>query len=347
MTEWAFILAPLLVLPIVLLFHFVGCGFSGVATGEAPIELPERAPVNPPAPPTPPPTEIHLDNNPPDYRKYILGEQPNPGLVTANPEVVPNGADVIAYWRMVDLATSQKAKDEKGVHNGDYKAGYILPAVAGSMGKNPAQFVTGQASLIDSDPAAMCRKFDGGHVLVPFKAQPAPPLYTDQFTIEAWIAAEAFDLDFEYVLFDAGGTYALPPSPQVARGFRVFVNLKKGWQVQLGPGNTDLFAVAPMVPIGPRTHVALTVGDAVPGGVQKKVTLYLDGKPFGPVNVPSYNRPDGAPLFIGIENQEPNPGNAVRLRHPVLCRIQEVVLHKKALSLKEIQNHVDINRKKI
>jgi hypothetical protein len=33
MTAWAFILAPLLVLPIVLLFRFVGCGFSGVATG--------------------------------------------------------------------------------------------------------------------------------------------------------------------------------------------------------------------------------------------------------------------------------------------------------------------------
>ena len=58
----------------------------------------------------------------------------------------------------------------------------------------------------------------------------------------------------------------------------------------------------------------------------------------------TYNRPDGAPLFIGVENEEPNPAQNARLRRPINCEIQEVVLHRKALSLAEIENHVDINR---
>ena len=59
----------------------------------------------------------------------------------------------------------------------------------------------------------------------------------------------------------------------------------------------------------------------------------------------TYNRPDGAPLFIGVENEEPNPAQTPpRLRRPINCEIQEVVLHRKALSPAEIENHVDINR---
>src|SRR5687767_2650457 len=119
MTEWAWVLTPLLVLPIVLLFRFVGCALI------AGLEEPEQAAPGPtPAPPTPtPPT----DTKPPNYRKYILGEQPNPGLVNAFPAVVPNGADVIAYWRLIDAPTNAKADDEKNFQDGDYKIGHVLP----------------------------------------------------------------------------------------------------------------------------------------------------------------------------------------------------------------------------
>lgn len=344
---WLVVLTPLLVLPLVLLFRFVGCGLDLTGQAEPDIPLPPRKdpPLTPP--PVLEPTPI---TTPPNYRAYILGEFPNPGLVK-NSAVVPNGADVIGYWRLVDAAGAVKALDEKHFQDGTYQSGQVLPdiaptaATAGSKGRNPAHFVAGQPSLIDSDPTAACRLFEGGHVRVDFK----PGLYTDQFTIEAWIRAGAFDADFEYVLFDAGGNYALAGGGGAAnRGFRVFVNRQKGWQVQLAPGNAPLFGSGPLVPLVARTHVAVTVDDIilVGGGVEKAVSLYVDGKliPSSPVTVLAYNRPDGAPLFIGVENAEQNPAQPVRLRRPVLCRIQEVVLHRKALQLAEIENHVDINR---
>lgn len=347
MTDWAFVLTPLLVLPIVLLFRFVGCGLD--VRGELEPTPPSAAPP-PSGPSLPPPSNTTptppVDPPPkyPKYKQYILGVQPNPGQVK-NSSVVPNGGDVIAYWRLIDAA-STVADDEKDFRDGDYLQGYALPPVnptagaAGSKARNPAQFILGQNSLIVTEGSVMCRVFDGGHVLVPF----VPGLYTDQFTIEAWIKADAFDVDYEYSLFDARGRYALPGTTVANRGFRVFVNRQKGWQVQLAPANANLFPVAPLVPLTTQTHVALTV-DGAAGG-PKTVNLYVDGKliPPSPVTVTAYNRPDGAPLFIGVENTEENPAQAPQLRHPVLCRIQEVVLHRKALAVAEIENHVFINQ---
>ena len=64
------------------------------------------------------------------------------------------------------------------------------------------------------------------------------------------------------------------------------------------------------------------------------------------MEIPSYAPPYEAPLFIGVENTRPVPSpTLLTLRHPALFRIQEVVLHRKALSQEELFNHVDINRK--
>lgn len=352
MSDWTLALTPLAVLPIVVLFRFVGCAaIAGLEPPEkAPeedIPLPERPPSPPPSEPTPPLPPPPVDTTPPNYRKYILGESPNPGLVK-NPGVVPNGADVIAYWRLVDAATNLKAKDEKNFQDGDYQEGHALPAInptpaaAGSEGRNPAHFVLGQDSLIDSEPSSVkCRYFDGGYVLVPYK----PGLYSDQFTIEAWVKTDVLALNFDHTLFDAGGVYAFPPgSGAVERGFRVYANRDRSWQVRLGPGTNDLFAQPPLVPLGARTHVALTVATDGPTGTAKKVTLYVDGKVAGSASISSYAPPDGAPLQIGVENTTNVPTGSPSLRNPVLCRVQEVVLHRKALSKEEIENHVDINR---
>src|ERR1700730_6402710 len=94
MTEWAFIMTRILVLPIVLLFRFVGCGTM---------------------------LTIQPDPNtgPPRYRDYILAEPNNPGVVK-NAGVVPNKADVIAYWRLVDASTNTVASDEKYFQDGTY-----------------------------------------------------------------------------------------------------------------------------------------------------------------------------------------------------------------------------------
>ena len=212
------------------------------------------------------------------------------------------------------------------------------PTAAGSEGRNPGHFLLGEDSLIDSDPTVDCRYFNGGYVIVPYK----PGLYSDQFTIEAWVSTGALALDFDHTLFDAGGVYGFPTgSGAVERGFRLYANRNGRWQVRMGPGLNELFAAPPIVPLGARTHVALTVANDGPG---KKVTLYVDGKATNTATLTSYAPPDGAPLYIGVENTANAPTASENLRNPVLCRIQEVVLHRVALSKELIENHVDINR---
>jgi hypothetical protein len=328
MTLWAFVLAPLALLPVILLFRFVGCGLDVRGTAED-IPLPERKPPVPPdTGPEVPPPPVHIP--PPNYQAYVLG--------------LPS---VIAYWRLTDAPASTTAEDLRKFQDGEYKDGYALAAIAptqaqpGSKPRNPAYFVTGQDSLIDSDLSAKCRLFEGGHVFVPFK----PGLYSDEFTIEAWIKSDGFETDFQYTLFDAGGNYAVPPSQTAQRGFRLFINREKSWQVRLGQTGPDLFASPPIVPPGGRSHVALTVEVDGADPLKKKVSLYLDGKLVGPVTADAYLRPDNAALFIGVENDQPNPATAPRLKYPLLSRVQEVVLHGKALSESEIKMHVEINRK--
>ena len=119
---------------------------------------------------------------------------------------------------------SAVADDEKDFQNGDYKSGHTLPAVnptptvAGSEGRAPAKFVTGQSSLIDSEPGVKGRFFDGGYVLVPYK----PGLFSEQFTLEAWVRVDLLAANFEHTLFDAGGNYGSPVgTPDAPRGFRI------------------------------------------------------------------------------------------------------------------------------
>lgn len=351
MTELAFLLTPLLVLLIVLLFRFVGCGLDVVGTAKPPAEQPAAEP--PPAslpPPSQAPSPPASDGKPPNYRKYILGEPDNPGTVK-NPMVVPHGADVIAYWRLVDAPTATMAADEKKFQAGVYvklsPLAAISPttapanAVRGGSESAPGDFKTSEPGLIVSDPGALCRFFQGGHVRVPFKAG----LYTDEFTIEAWILPHPqIKKNYEYMLFDAGGRYAYQGSPVADRGFRVFEDRNGSWQVRLLSTTAGVVAMPPLVPRPGRTHFALVMENDGAGGIKKKVTLYLDGKPSGAAGLNSYSRPDGADLFIGIENVTQTPTATRSLRSPMMSHIQEVVLHKKALSKEEIENHVDINR---
>jgi hypothetical protein len=355
MTEWVLILTPILVLPIVLLFRFVGCAqIMGV---EEPIlATPAAAPpsvVTPPqkAPdPTPP---VGPPATPPRYRDYIMGEPNNPGTVKHN-GVTPDKAKVIAYWRLVDAPGMTAAKDEKGFQDGQYKEGQALDPVApmpmppptAKGGSQPAtgDILTGQNGLIKSQPTALGRYFNGGYVRVPFKTD----LYTEEFTIEAWVLPHGLTLDYEYTLFQAGGTYPIPPAAPLDHGFQIFENRFGRWQVRLAPGTTDFFQSPPLVPRPGPTHLAVTVANEIaPDGSKtgsKKVVLYVDGKITQIAIANSYSKPDGADLFIGVENTAPSPANPVQLRTPVLSQIQEVVIHNTALSQEEIENHIDINR---
>ena len=315
MIEWTYVLTPLLVLPIVLLFRFVGC----TSFSSAPVETS------------------------PKYKEYILGLPNNPGTVK-NPAVVPNGKDVIGYWRLVDAVGNTSAQDEANGRHGLYVVGDTCqqrtPTATepGSEFRAPAKFIEGQDSLIFTDPAVKCRYFDGGFVRIPHK----PAFYTEQFTLEAWVFVDRLATGYEHVLFDAGGNYG---TPAAERGFQVVADRDAHWQVRMAPGPAFVFATPPLIPLNAPTHLALTVENDGPPGAKKKVTLYVDGKVAANATINAYNLPDTAPLFIGVENHAPAPTAGLDLRSPLLCRVQEVVLHNKALSKEEIENHVDINPK--
>ncbi len=253
-----------------------------------------------------------------------------------NSSVVPKGADVIGYWRLLDPAPSPVARDEKGFQDGKYRTSADPDAV-------PGDFVTGQSSLIASDPSGMGRFFNGGYVLIPAKSN----LFTEDFTIEAWVLP-GFAAGSEHTLFQAGGHYRAPLEMSADfHGFHIYATAAGSWQVSLSPGG-DLFPSPPLIPPGnTRTHLAVTVQSVSPG-VSKKVTLFIDGKKTVENSVGFYSPPDGAPLLIGVTGEEQEPHNLETLPQPnvakpIRSRIQEVVLHRKALSQLEIENHVFIN----
>ncbi len=350
MTEWLILLTPVLVLPIVLLFRFVGCAEIAGLGDPAPSEPPSKTVpgpglvAGPPAetPPVQPPT------TPPNYRKYILGDPVNPGLVK-HPAVKPDKANVVGYWRLVDLPSDTVAKDENGFRNGQYVQGTALdnvdpqptPPLSAKGGSQAAtgDILTSQPGLIKTDPAALGRYFNGGYVRVPYLAG----LFTEDFTIEAWVFPHAFTPNYEHTLFQAGGKYAIPPAGSQDHGFRVFENRFGQWQIRMAPAATDLFQSPPAVPRGAATHLAISVAsEPAPVGA-KKVTLYVDGKVTQVAIANAYSLPLNADLYIGVENAAA-PAAAVQARTPILGRVQEVVIHRKALAQDEIENHVDINR---
>lgn len=87
MTELVLLLTPLLVLPVVLLFRFVGC--AEIAGLEDPAPVPAPAPVPQPVIP--------------NYRDIVMQDK----------------ADIIGYWRLTD--PYNEAFDETGKHNGSYR----------------------------------------------------------------------------------------------------------------------------------------------------------------------------------------------------------------------------------
>jgi hypothetical protein len=331
MNEWAFLLTPLVVLPIVLLFRFVGCGFDGKATGESP-SLPKR--VVP-------------------YRDYIMGiVHPNTEPVK-HPDVVPRRENVIAYWRLLDTDQSPTAKDENGFQDAFYKTHAPLPAEdPAPAGPTPigseaasGKIVTGQPGVLVSEPTSS-RFLDGGYVIAPFKTG----LYTDEFTIEAWIFWKSRftpeRIGYERTLFRAGGHYTLPgrvtPSLNL---FEVVISEKNAWQVRVA--GTEVFVNPPsLVPLDAPTHVAVTVAKSV--GTKRTLRLFVDAKERANAVLDILTLPLTAPLFIGVSPKSSDPGfdidNPPALHRPLLCRVQEVVLHNKALSTDELENHVDINK---
>jgi hypothetical protein len=351
MTIWQVALVPAVTLPFVLLFRFTGCAqIAGLDSSDPDPQQPDPAPAPAPTPtpsPTPTPTPSPTPGNaPPDYRKYILGETPNPGTVK-NGGVKINPLAVIGYWRLIDPVGSGQAADEKGPRRGTYVTvleGLDSVGPTGTQGGSeaaPGAILTGQPGLIASAPAALCRYYNGGYVEIPF----ATGLYTDEFTLEAWVNIAALRADFEHFLFDAGGRYAVGLDGVTDRGFRLFADRNGSWQVRLNSNQAPLFANPPKVPLGGRSHVALVVQNNLgTGGTTKDFILYIDAKEAARATNVLYFPPDSAPLFIAIENTAAQPTQTAVPRRPLLGQVREVVLHSVVLSVLELENHVDINR---
>lgn len=314
-----FVLVPLAVLPILLLFRFCGCAQIAGLDDYEPGQLATPA-----------------DEKPPDYRRYILGEKNNPGVVHAHPRIVPNGADVIGYWRLVDPGIDPgRAADEKGLRHGDFRLSTATETL-------PGDFAPGLA-LIASAPDQHCRLLNGGYVRVEPNESLRGDFYTDEFTIEAWISRSRFAAGSTHTLFHAGGHFTKRfESTAAYHGFRVFASGDR-WQIQIigMPGPAVPAASAPIIPAG-RSHLAVTVETAALG--KKRFTIFVNGKSTASVEAGPYSPPAGAPLLIGVGIGTADPADTVHLTSPVYSHVQEVVLHRKALSPPEIENHVDINR---
>lgn len=304
MPDWPFVLTPLLVLPIVLLFRFIGCG-----------------------------VDLSLEPDPPfDAAGY--------GRLILAPGEAADG--VIAYWRLLD-PPGLLAADEKKFDAGTYGVNEPLPDEPASGGNGGSASASGgfefnQKGLIGATPAG--RLFAGGYVMVDAK----DGLYTEEFTLEAWIRAVwPGQNNRNHTLFSAGGFYRRPGEPSESyHGFQVFANGENRWQVRLFPGG-EVLPAPPIVPQNRPSHVALTVESTGVRDVKKRVRFYVNGNLDGDVEVNFYSRPLGAPLFIGITNREADPSKPKKFREPMLSPIQEVVLHKRALPAAEIQRHYQFN----
>jgi hypothetical protein len=352
MNEWTFLLVPVFVLPIIALFRFIGCGITAVGRGE--LEPSTTQPGEPFRPGTPSGSStVTPPFAPPEsYRAHILR--------VGNP-------DVLGYWRLVDLlgpsapppstASPSDAIDEtftrpaEYIHH-DYSLELAAPSgtTPGSTKRIPPYFTYLQESLIYAErSSAACRRFEGGHVAVA-----GAGLYTGEFTIEAWIATTLLEPGYQYTLFHA---YPLPRAGALAdRGFRISVRgstdpnlIGKGhWRVALGD-SPEVFPNAALVPSNGPTHIALTLkSDPQPNAPKKKrARLYIDGKlvdPPGEMPVNSYTPPDpSTTLLIGLGRER--IGTNEVFRYPIICRIQEVVLHQRVLLQHEIKDRVELNAK--
>jgi hypothetical protein len=133
-------------------------------------------------------------------------------------------------------------------------------------------------------------------------------------------------------------------------GFRIYGDGYNLWQTffyqQANPGQTTVslnqsaLGTEDDVP----THFAVILRPDSSAVIH--VELWVGGKLIGSAVVGGvFDRPEGAPLYIGILNTStadpPNPMNTVQSQ-PILSSIQEVVLYSKALSAAEIANHVAV-----
>ncbi len=351
MIDWAYVAVPFLVLPIVLLFRFVGCGnFTGSDAA-------------------PGPATGANSTAPPDYDKYLMNVTPNPGPLKDASQVSKD--DIIGYWRLVDDPSSPVAVDAKGFQNGTYVQGTeIAPQMpdANKLGGSeaaPGILVTGQPSLIDAttnDKKVMCRLFQGGYVIVPYKDGLYDGFAAGNFTIECWINVKWSQATkgYQHTLFFTGGHYQSPTEFAAQHNrLRVYADESNLWKVDVYPNPTPphpdplpvVLSTDVLVTFGATTHLVVTLKKNAQALIE--VSLWINGQNTqsdmnrSPATIVDCASPLGAPLLIGVTNTSPvdpqlTPTTVVPTQ-PILSEIQEVVLYRRALSGPEILTHYRLN----
>ena len=342
MSEWYFLLAPLAVLPVLLLFRFVGCSsFSSAPADDVHYE--EK-----PAPPPPPPPAVQPPPDP-DYPKTIMSEKD----AAANPVLV-------SYWRLQEPSTAPvpgPAKDEKGLNPGTYK---IVTLAASNTDRSPATaqpvgtLNLGAPGLLGFEPTGTSMETHGGYIEVASSLT----LNIPQFTLEAlvypmWDQSTPNQGRY-YCVMESGGPlgkkklgfaiYAGPQDPQ-------HLQTPYRWQVWLGDGvqfnqvkQTSSPPRAPALLEFNKTNYLAVAYD----GTTLRLYTHFPGKNMDdvmalqePVSPYSPNFGSGVPLFIGmgLDLFAPFP-TTLQPRYPFHGRIEEVAIYKIALSTERIASHI-------
>ena len=208
LSEWCFLLAPLAVVIVLLLFGFIGCSFDVSGLGGPPLSQ--------------------------SYPQAVANDNPVAWwqLQETNPPTSPNGGT---------------ATDQKGGKPGQYNSpatGYPANLATGSIGApSPVTLNLGVAGLLATDPTNVAIEVQGGYMSVPQGAG----LFQSQFTLELLAAIEFNLAQTGYTLplmscLDAaknkGFALFAGPDPNNPSGY--------SWQLKVGTGSATV-ALPPMI----------------------------------------------------------------------------------------------------
>jgi hypothetical protein len=314
------LLVPVLVLAVVAVGAFAGCGLDAVATGEAPVLLPPRGPESSQPPP---PAPIYLT---PFYE-----------------DVVVKTSGLRHYWRLGDAATSGVAADSVLVMPVPGK--YLGGVTRGKPG-----------ALRPKQPADTAAEFDGasGYVEVPYNAM-VNPLPT-AFSVEAWIRPDTVAPPAgTTVIRTIVGSYEVAPprgfvlelvlSTSAAKQFTAKVRVRLGDGTQFRALDVDLGAgkghdswrhvVTTYESTMTKATLKLYVRDGVENFAAELPAAPRAGyQPVAPTLAP--------PLRIGAGRTEPQPaGGGAPAAGFFKGMIDEVALYAVALPATIVKAHTD------
>jgi hypothetical protein len=325
MTEWSFLLAPLAVFVVLLLFRFVGCdklfgldeihvlpGYDSTVSTDTPVSywrLQEKHSAEPPVP------------------------------------TVPNTS-----------VSGGTAKDETGHNDGTYRTVNVQPALQFPDSPSaPGSLSLEAPRLLDlGGPDTTSLSVDGAYVEVPFSIS----LSVQSFSVEAlvfpeWDPAESGLYRTVVTLC----TVDLTSGSVKAFGFGIFAGPDPGappgpdvWQIWLADGTEFKPIKDPnrnlrSVDFTKTNYLAVTYDDT-----SKKLNMYVyvSGNdldhggvhPLSDVDVVAYS-PVADPtqsLLIGMHR--PPIGGAIPVYHPFKGRIQEVAIYSQALPSTRVISHI-------